>query len=413
MKSAISGISLVFLLFLLTSTSAYASENQSSITTVDETIDQLIKELGSSNATTKANAAKILVDIGDPAVESLIAALKNENYDIRENSALVLGKIGNEKAINPLIEALSEQGWEKTQEEREFGKALETALGSFGEPAVEPLSEFIDNNADENEYNGAVSHAIAALGTIQGPSISLLIELLDDPEYSPEAAYELRQIGEPAEPFLIPLLEDENPHVRYRAAESLIGTTNPDAVEPLTKLLDDEYVYAANMARIALERMESQTTPTESFLHGREREFFLEDEKREWLDSLVPIVKGRSRYIEPYFYPDGPVISYGLNYQGYLSVHFLIGSEVNESYMGEIYGIIDEKARENGIEEVPVLFSFESMPIEDIAIEENPPAENPEFTIENNTSTSLIQGFTAVMLLILLIGICLVWRTWK
>ncbi|WP_406660341.1 hypothetical protein V7O66_10880 [Methanolobus sp. ZRKC3] len=161
--------------------------------------------------------------------------------------------------------------------------------------------------------------------------------------------------------------------------------------------MDDEYVYAGNMARLALERMETQHIPVESTLYGREREFFLEDEKREWLDSLVPIVKGRSRYIEPYFYPEDPVISYGLNYQGYLVVDFLIGSEVNESYMAEIYGVIDEKAQENDVEEVPVLFSYESFPVEDEEIEVEIP--------ESEYNDSKAPGFRALTLIMALLYI--------
>jgi HEAT repeat protein len=400
-------LTIIFALFLVTS-QVQASENQSDESVSDEAIDQLIQELGNSNTTIKSNAAKSLVNIGDPAVEPLITALNDENYDVRENAALVLGKIGNETAIEPLITALSEQEWEETQEEEEFGRALETALGSFGEPAVEPLAEFLK----EKEYSHSVGHAIAALEPIGEPAVPVLVQLLYT-ELRVEAAYHLRMIGEPAEDYLIPLLSDANPQVRDRAAEALIGTTNPDAIEPLTKLLDDENEYARNKARRALEIMENQSPETESFLYGREREFFVEDEKREWLSSLEPIVKGRSEYIMPYFYPDGPVIGYGLNFQGYLIVDLLIGSEVNESLMAEIYSVIDEEALKNGVEEVPVLFSFESMPVPDEAVDEDVAIDNRlELTTSTNTlNEPLLKSFMAVILIILIIGLLLSRKT--
>lgn len=261
------------------------------------------------------------------------------------------------------------------------------------------MSEFIDGK----EYSHSVDHAMAALVPIGEPAVPVLVQLLYT-ELRVEASSYLRMIGEPAEDYLILLLDDEDPQVRRRAAEALLGTTNPAAVELLTKLLDDEYVYVANMARLALGRMQTQHTPVESTFDGREREFFLEDEKREWMDSLVPIVKGRSVYIEPYFHPNGPVIGYGLDYREYLAVDFLLGSEVNESYMDKIYGVIDEKARENCIEEVPVLFSFESMPVEDEAIEEDVHSEYlGSMTDENKAGDSAIHGFVVVILVIFLL----------
>lgn len=106
MKIVIPKISFIILFFLLTATAVCADVNENAILTTDE-IDSLIQDLGSPDTLVKADAAKTLVEIGDPAVEPLIEALRNEDYDIRENAVLVLGKIGNETAIDPLIEALS------------------------------------------------------------------------------------------------------------------------------------------------------------------------------------------------------------------------------------------------------------------------------------------------------------------
>nr|WP_321496986.1 HEAT repeat domain-containing protein [uncultured Methanolobus sp.] len=397
-------VTVVFALLLMIS-SVQAIESQSNETVSAETIDQLIQELGSSNTTIKSNAAKTLVDIGDPAVDPLISALNDENYDIRENAALVLGKIGNETAIDPLILSLSEQDWEETEEEREFGKSLEIALGSFGESAVEPLSKFIEGK----EYSDSVGHSIAALEPIGEPAVPVLVQLLYT-DLRVEAAYHLRMIGEPAVDYLIPLLDDEDPKVQGRAAEALVGTSNPDVIEPLTRLLGDDDEYVRNRARHALESMENQLPETESFLYGREREFFVEDEKREWLSSLEPIVKGRSEYIMPYLYPDGPVIGYGLYYKGYLTVDLLIGSEVNESYMAEIYSVIDEEAQKHGVKEVPVLFSYTSMAVDDVEVEI--PDELLELTTDEDASKIMLPaGFMAVMLFILVIGVLLSRKT--
>ena len=53
----------------------------------------------------KAIAA--LVDIGNPAIEPLIGASKHKDWKIRHGAAEALGKIGGDKAIETLIEALN------------------------------------------------------------------------------------------------------------------------------------------------------------------------------------------------------------------------------------------------------------------------------------------------------------------
>ena len=92
--------------------------------------------------------------------------------------------------------------------------------------------------------------------------------------------------------------------------------------------------------------------------------------------------------MQVYLYPDGPVISYGYDYQGYLTVYFLEGSDINESLMDEIYGIFDRQGMQMGIDDIPVMFQFESLPVEDIE-----PLETP--------------GFTAITLLMAFLGLFL------
>jgi len=72
----------------------------------------------------------------------------------------------------------------------------------------------------------------------------------------------------------------------------------------------------------------------------------------------------------------------------HLTVYFLEGSDVNESLMNEIYGIFDQQGRQTGINDVPVMFQFESLPVEDIE-----PLETP--------------GFTAITFLMVFLGLFL------
>lgn len=105
----------------------------------------LIKALDYEKDTfVQKKAAEALGKIGDArAVEPLIKALMREDekgikYDqnwkyVRLEAAEALGKIGDARAVNPLIQALESLGfWD-------ILKKVRTALVRIGEPAVEPL----------------------------------------------------------------------------------------------------------------------------------------------------------------------------------------------------------------------------------------------------------------------------------
>jgi HEAT repeat protein len=57
----------------------------------------------------KQSAIDVLVKIGEPAVEPLIAALEHESEAVRTASATALGRIGDERAIHALVEALTDR----------------------------------------------------------------------------------------------------------------------------------------------------------------------------------------------------------------------------------------------------------------------------------------------------------------
>ncbi|NOR49276.1 MAG: HEAT repeat domain-containing protein [Methanosarcinaceae archaeon] len=353
------------LIFSISIACAGVDENN---TSVNETaIESLIQDLADQNVSIKVNAVKTLVEIGEPAVEFLIQALENDNPKIRENAAQALGKIGNERAVGPLIELLPD-------EQQKVRTAAQDALANIGEPAVGPLTKVM-NDPDENYLSR--ESAIRALGGIGEPAIEPLIQILDSKNTGLDAvaAYSLRVIGEPAVESLIQALEDDNPQVRARAAEALSRIDDERIIEPLTKALNDEYELVRTFAKMGLERMENQQQTRVIAIYGKEREFSIEDERREWLDKLDSIGSGVRGDMQVYLYPDGPVISYGYEYHGYLTVYFLEGSDVNESLMNEIYGIFDQQGMQMGIDDIPVVFQFESLPVEDIE-----PLETPGFT---------------------------------
>ena len=347
-----------------------------------EEIESLIQDLADQNVSVKVNAVKTLVEMGESAVDPLIQALENDNPEVRENAAHALGKIGDERAVESLIELLCDGN-------KEVKYAARDALANIGEPALNPLIRYI---YDQNKSIPSREQAIVALGRIGEPAVGPLIQLLAERGTGLDgfAAPALNDIGEPAVEPLIQTLEDDNPRVRAHAASILGRIKDERAVEPLTKALNDEDERVRTFAKTSLERIANQNKYGVIAIYGREREFYIEDERREWLDKLDSIGSGVRDDMKKYIRPDGPVISYGYSYYGYTSVEFLEGSDIDEKLMDEIYDIFDQRGKQMGINDVPVLFQFDSI---EVCEEATPNPKTP--------------GFTAITLLVVFLGIFL------
>jgi hypothetical protein len=122
--------------------------------------------------------------------------------------------------------------------------------------------------------------------------------------------------------------------------------------------------------------------------------------KRNWLNYLSTVKAGiREEMTAGYMRPNGSVMSYGYNYQGYLSVQFPEGTEVNESLINEIYSIFDQEAMKDNISDVPVLFEYspeitvgESFSTVDYEIDDEPEIINE--SVNNTEPSHDIPGFT-------------------
>ena len=73
-----------------------------------DTIRELVHKLGDKSRRIRRWAERELVEIGEPAVEPLINALEDENWRARWRAADALGKIGEARAIEPLIRSFSD-----------------------------------------------------------------------------------------------------------------------------------------------------------------------------------------------------------------------------------------------------------------------------------------------------------------
>lgn len=182
----------------------------------------------------------LLIDNRD--VEGLITALNHENYLTRKQAAFGLKKVGDERAVEPLIKALRYKNWHKdyTLLTSVRENAAE-ALGFIGdEDAIKPLIKALETDPDEEVR----WKAAWALGEIRSPQATeVLIQALKDNSWTVRrhAANSLGIIGdEDAVPPLMKALEDKDWHVRKYAAVALGKMKDKLAIPFLLEALGDE-----------------------------------------------------------------------------------------------------------------------------------------------------------------------------
>jgi len=84
--------------------------------------------------------------------------------------------------------------------------------------------------------------------------------------------------------------------------------------------------------------------------------FETQKERKDWLDKLDSNRIGVRNEIRPYLYPNGPIIIYGWDHEGYFEVILYENATVDASQIDEIYAIINKQANKIGILDAPVVF---------------------------------------------------------
>lgn len=100
---------------------------------------------------------------------------------------------------------------------------------------------------------------------------------------------------------------------------------------------------------------------------GQIPQFDTKEERLGWYDKLdmsKDIVKDD---MDPYLYPKGPVIGYGWDINGYFEITFYKDMNVTESQINEIYGIINKRASDVSVQEIPVIFRKADFLIEQVS----------------------------------------------
>lgn len=97
---------------------------------------------------------------------------------------------------------------------------------------------------------------------------------------------------------------------------------------------------------------------------GKLPELNTENQRQNWSNNLKKLGKKlETELFLNYIYPNGKVITYGENSDGYFVVVFYKNLTIEKLLMDEIYTFIDKNAKEMGIQEVPVEFGHGGIPM--------------------------------------------------
>lgn len=91
---------------------------------------------------------------------------------------------------------------------------------------------------------------------------------------------------------------------------------------------------------------------------GKLPELETEDQKESWNSNLEELSNNiKDTVASKYMYPHGEVVTCGINAKGYFVILFKYGN-VDESLINDIYTLIDNSAKEMGIQGIPVEFGY-------------------------------------------------------
>ena len=191
---------------------------------------------GNETQSTTQNVSSGSETVADGELGNLINALKDKDAGVRLKAAEELGKLADPRAVDPLIEAL------RYDENSDVRQKAAWALGEIGDPrAIDPLSYSSVKDVDYHVRDQTV--AVLQKSTAGGHKVdtrsadSIIVALKDeDPDVRYRAAQALGQIKNTTalDSLIEALRNDENWGVRQQAAWALGEIGGARAVDPLS-----------------------------------------------------------------------------------------------------------------------------------------------------------------------------------
>jgi len=246
----------------------------------------LIEALRYKDEYVRKDAAIALGKIGDErAIDPLIQALKDKHY-VRREAARALGVIGGERVVGPLIQALR-------HEDGTVRMYAASALGKIrDERAIDPLIQALKDNINDRYDRKNFSEPLRIIGK---PAIGPLIEALKD-EDDRFLRETLGKMGELALEPLIRALKDEDWRVREGVAEALGETGDERALIPLVQILEDMDSSVRYTVAFALDKLGWKPSNDKEKVHyliARKKWSQLEEAGEPAVEPLIRALKDR------------------------------------------------------------------------------------------------------------------------
>jgi len=225
-----------------------------------DSVAPLVTMLKSENEEVRWNVALALANLGEAAVPGLVAALADTNAMVRRYAAFALAKIGPKAkdAVPALVEAIKDK-------EPTVRRNAADALGRIGPAAKDAVPALIRALEDkEHSVKLAAVNALGLLGEEAASACPTLVRLLEKASASDlrwTTAEALGRCGVGNTAVVAPLiaaLKDENPNVRWAAAQALVRVGEP-AIAALREAAKDE--ATKHWANYALEQMKPKEAP--------------------------------------------------------------------------------------------------------------------------------------------------------
>ena len=201
----------------------------------------------------RAFAAELLGRVGNaqavPALLDVVAATRTEDADVREIALRALARIGDPRAVGPLVEALKHsEVW--------LVPRIADILTRHGALSIDPMIAFLEDPARHPARAWAAS-ILGEVGAARAfPALVRALHDLDD-EVRAKSASALGRIGDGrAVGYLLDhLLSDPAPFVRARIAQALGQFDEPEVVERLVRALGDPAWWVRMRSVEALEQV--------------------------------------------------------------------------------------------------------------------------------------------------------------
>jgi len=160
-------------------------------------------------------------------IDIQIDLLQDSDWVVRREAVVTLGEMADERCVEPLARALRDGDWQVRE-------AAVEAVAEVGPPAVDMLIRYV-RDWESRKY------VLRALGKINDERVlEPLLSYLKSDEFKDDATRALVELGSPAVPKLIEALESREDFVKKQAILALGDIQDPQAVDPLIALLQDD-----------------------------------------------------------------------------------------------------------------------------------------------------------------------------